>query len=453
MSTNSRRLKRQSQDRPALEDYSDLKNIFKQYETSLIVYVLKRVSDIDHALSCAEISGCLSLMMGGGSEDTDFFNTRTTSRKMKLCDEIADSSDEYLKYLNSILLATYGGRIRYREADSIFLGKSNAGKGSQKRYYFEPLLSCSDMELIYGTLRSSRYLSDAEKLYLLERLSLIHPEPSYPACVDASLSGSELSIPHLKDRPKYVRSKDAVPFPGRDSIFLRNVEIISSAIEKKIKIDVVYGIYDYSPDTSAPIFHERNRAGDPYVLNPYALIWNDGEYYMIASFDKYDGPTHFRVDRIISVKPHVEMQKDNTQKETKRKAIPLVLREFYEKDPEGHIFFDGIKYSNTYPGMAIHKHTHKTTCTFECTNWSLQMLVDNFGPNISLKPSERIHAPSEVDYNGRPQQFLLATIHNVEYDNAVRFAVERCEYLTLLSPKKMVMEVKEVLTKAANRLS
>jgi predicted DNA-binding transcriptional regulator YafY len=40
--------------------------------------------------------------------------------------------------------------------------------------------------------------------------------------------------------------------------------------------------------------------GMTYVVNPYALVWVDDVYYLIANMDKYDGLAHYRVDRMMS---------------------------------------------------------------------------------------------------------------------------------------------------------
>lgn len=115
--------------------------------------------------------------------------------------------------------------------------------------------------------------------------------------------------------------------------------------------------------------------------------------------------------------------------------------------------FDALRYANTYPGMVIYKESNIIDCTIECTNWSLQMLVDNFGTNIIVQKSIRKHDPSEVDYNGRPQEFLMATIRGVQYDNIKRYAVNNSQHLTVLFPHDLVADVKETLIQAVSKYS
>lgn len=430
-------------------EYIELHNLLKQYELVLIVYVLKQLTDVDHALSCAELANHLNLMLPS-PEDNDFFNSRTASRKVDLLDAILNSSDDYLNTLNHILCASFGGRIKYRQADGIYTKKNTRSNGSQRRYYFDPLLTEGDMTLIYGSLRSSRYLSESEKRYLMSRLNVLHP--SYEKSEDI-LSGERgngiYAIEKLPERPVSPRPKD-LTIPGQDSTFLRNAQIIHSAIEKKVQLEIIYGIYDISEKNMSVNFHARNDSVS--ILNPYALLWNDGEYYLVASCEPHSAPTHYRVDRIMQIRIHKQLQ-DGEYKEVPRRPIPDSIREYFERDrATGLSVFNGIKYANAHPGMAIHKSQRITQCTFECTNWSLQILVDNFGPNLQIEKSDRPHNENELDYNGNPQEFLLVTIPNVQYDNVKRFAINNCQYLTLTYPQTIVDEVRQILQEAVNKL-
>lgn len=432
----------------------DFHNLIKQYEIPLLVYALKRITDIDHAISCEKLSEYLNGLLLTES-GTDYFNGKTTSRKMKIIDDIASNGNDSLKVLNNVFQASFGGKIKAREADGIYKKTTAQGKGTQKRYYFEPLLTSSDMELIYGSLRSNRFLSEEEKDFLSSRLNVLTPcFGMTEAMKNQERNQGFYDINSLPDRPKTdPRAMRPNAIPGSNSTLLRNAHIIYEAIENKTQIEVIYGIYDLSSETNKIEFHVRNKDAKGYILNPYGLIWNNGEYYLIASHEGHDSePTHFRVDRIISVKVHTALDENYEMHATKRAEIPESLREFYQKGSNGKIYFDGIRYANTHPLMAIHKSTKLTSCTFECTNWSLQMLIDTFGPDIQIAKSNLAHEDSEVDYNGKPQEFLLATIANVQYDNAKRFAIQHCQYLTLVSPSKMVAEVKDTLEQAIAKL-
>ncbi len=417
---------------------SELHNLLKQHESSLIIYLLKRLTSPENPISAPELAGKLNELISGadttGSEaHPEYFNEKTTRRKL---DQLIIPNKNNIRHLlNHILTVSAGGLIK---------SALTSGKG-QNRYYFEPLLTASDLNLICGSLRSCRYLSESEKNFLISQLRFIYPEPDCGEEKDILEGGGWISAEEAQfKRP----SSSSSSFPGKNPAFLKNTQILSEAIEKKIQIELKYGIFDISASEKVD-FHARN-ADHPYILNPFALLWNDGEYYLIATSDSNPTPWHYRVDRIIDVKIHRDQQ---TYEEVKRGEIPESLKPFYERDKEsGDLIFNEIKYTNTYPSMAIYKSRNLTNCTFECTNWSLQILVDNFGPDLMIKKSDLPHDPSEVDYVGRRQTFLLATVKQVQYDNAKRFAINNCQYLTLVSPPKMVDEVYEVLMQSAQKL-
>lgn len=435
-------------------ELDELRNLIKHYDITLIAYVLKRLTDVDHALSCSEINEHLNILFPTSSNNVFFFDARTTKRKLDMIDAL-DNSQDFLASLNQIFATTYGGVIKHREADGLYKKSYPHKQGTQKRYYFDPLLESSDVELIYGSLNSSRYLSDAEKEYLLARLKILHP--TYNMREEKKDSERNCGIESIEKLPG-IPTSPCQPnplsplLPGFSSNLLRNVQIIYTAIEEEVQIEILYGIYDISEKTGKVNFHVRNKNNEPYILDPYALFWNDGEYYLVAQNQNYENPTHYRVDRIIEVKFHKEINSEGYLVNVKRGRVPNILQEYYERNKTGKVFFNGIKYANTHPGMTIYKGNQQITCTFECTNWSLQMLVDNFGPNISIKKSPLKHDSSEVDYNGNPQEFLIATVRKVQFDNAKRFAISNCQYLTVIGPDDLVAAVREVLEEAVKKL-
>ena len=433
------------------KDYKDLQSLMMQNQIALIYYVLKRITDENHALSSVQIATHLSQMFPHYKEEKEEpFSIRTLSRKMKLLELLDQNGDEFVDCLNNIYASIFGGRIKTREADGIYNGTNTRSCGSQKRYYFETLLTSSDMDLVYGSLRSNRYLSDAEKKYLLSRLELLHP--SFDKSISTLNKLRNMGIVDIKSLPKRPVFQKEHVFPGQDSRFLKNTQIIYEAIENDWQIEMIYGMYDVSKEGFQIDFHARDTINSPSVLNPYALLWNEGEYYLIASCEPDETPYHYRVDRIMSVKIHCMKNENGILQEIKRRPKPKELVDYFEKDENDVVYFDAIRYANVHPKMAIHHVSRLTHCTFECTNRSLQVLVDNFGPKIKVIKSDIVHETYELDYKNRPQDFLLATIADVEYDNALRFAIMHCQYFTLISPKEMVEDLKNILMQAYDRL-
>jgi predicted DNA-binding transcriptional regulator YafY len=84
-----------------------------------------------------------------------------------------------------------------------------------------------------------------------------------------------------------------------------NVDIIHQAIINNKQISFKY--FEYTIDKKK---RYRND-GNLYTVSPYALTWDDENYYMISYYEKYESITHFRVDKmedieILELKYHNE---------------------------------------------------------------------------------------------------------------------------------------------------
>lgn len=410
----------------------------------LLAYILKTATNEELAMSINDMAEALNLLIPRDS-DLSFFPERTIRRRIDVFSRIEDSDLELTEKIRSLLHFVMGGRIAYRAADGINNGTNTKGNGKQKRFYFDPVLSVSDMDLIYGSVRSNRFLSEEEKDYLLARLHILLPE--YKLDKETLQDNAKRHILEINDLPKKPKPKKNVTLPMDSSKLLSHIQTIYDAIQNGLQIEVVYGTYDISGDSPKVDFHSRNPE-KPNILNPYAMMWNGGEYYLIATHNHYTNPVHYRVDRIISVKVRTRKTENGELEEVKRAPIPNSLKAFFDRKTHT---FDSVKYANTYPGMKIYDNDNKIDVVFECTSISLQILIDYFGPNIRLSNSPIQHAKDELDYNGKEQKFLAAKIKDVQYDNAFRFAIAQSEYLTLLGPDDLVKDVADKLQDIADK--
>lgn len=73
------------------------------------------------------------------------------------------------------------------------------------------------------------------------------------------------------------------------------LDTVNDAIAEKKKISFVYNTYgtDFK-------LHPR-RDGMRYVVNPYQMVANNGKFYLIGNYDKYDNVSHYRLDKMTDV--------------------------------------------------------------------------------------------------------------------------------------------------------
>lgn len=73
------------------------------------------------------------------------------------------------------------------------------------------------------------------------------------------------------------------------------LDAINDAIDKKKKVSFLYNSYGTD-------FKLHPRKDEPCIVNPYQIVANNGRYYLIGNYDKYDNISHYRLDRMTAVR-------------------------------------------------------------------------------------------------------------------------------------------------------
>lgn len=134
-----------------------------------------------------------------------------------------------------------------------------------------------------------------------------------------------------------------------------NVDFINSGITENRRITFKY--YDWTPQKEKKLRHD----GKVYSVSPWALTWDDENYYMIA----YDGTEqkikHYRVDKMLEIN------------------ITDIPRE------GGEVFsdFDMAIYSKEVFGMY---GGESAVVVLECDNSLAGVIIDRFGTDVSMFP-------------------------------------------------------------------
>ena len=78
-----------------------------------------------------------------------------------------------------------------------------------------------------------------------------------------------------------------------------NIELLDEAITKQKKVSFNYT--EYHTDKKMHL-KKRSDGSTKYIVSPYQMAANDGKYYLICNFDKYDDISNYRLDRIMNLK-------------------------------------------------------------------------------------------------------------------------------------------------------
>ena len=79
-----------------------------------------------------------------------------------------------------------------------------------------------------------------------------------------------------------------------------NVDTIHTAIAQNKQIAFKY--FQYTVDKEK----QYRREGEKYIVSPYALSWDDENYYLIGFYEKYNDLSHFRVDKMEQIEITLE---------------------------------------------------------------------------------------------------------------------------------------------------
>ncbi|MCD8326984.1 MAG: WYL domain-containing protein [Lachnospiraceae bacterium] len=143
------------------------------------------------------------------------------------------------------------------------------------------------------------------------------------------------------------------------------VDIIHQAINSGVQIAFQYFNWNIRKEK------ELRRGGTLYRVSPWALSWDDENYYLVA----YDGEAgelrYYQVDKMLKVE---------------LTDLPREGREFYEK-------VDPAAYTRKRFGMF---NGREETVTLYCSNHLAGVIVDQFGRDVAMFPADQEHFNARV---------------------------------------------------------
>lgn len=396
-----------------------LEHIYRESLMTLIIHVLKTFSSKDSPISIPEISNGIYTITG------QIYSINTIKRYFYDLLDIMTANTDYgnmNQMLNAFIYA-YGGYVREIHNTS---NKNNSGN----RYYFDPLFSVGDINMLSSTITASRFFNNEEKEYFYSRLRTLKPysfnDELYNNC-DSTLKDNINTNAHiiLSEQHDQINNVNSTTVkPPKQKKLLHIIQSLDISIRKRQQITIRYGSYNYDDSRLDHLrLMDRNKE---YVLNPYALCWNNGSYYLICTNIGSDTPYHFRVDRILNVTITGDVAD----------AIPSSLSSFFKNNR-----FDVNEYTRTHPYMAIYDTSDRVNCTFEIYADSLSILVDYFGRNIRLTKTDI----EKTDKNGKSFPLLKAEIFDVEYSCLRTFAIQHHNTMKVISPTRLIHDLRNEL--------
>ena len=151
-------------------------------------------------------------------------------------------------------------------------------RGRRPGYYLASRdFELPELKLLVDSIQSSKFITQKKTLSLigkLESLCSVHEA-------------------QMLERQVYVRGRVK---SMNESVYY-NVDAVSDAISRDLAIRFRY--YEITVSKQ----RRYRRQGSFYELSPYALLWDDENYYMLAWDEKEQRFKHFRVDKMTQISP------------------------------------------------------------------------------------------------------------------------------------------------------
>lgn len=219
-------------------------------------------------------------------------------------------------------------------------------RSREKKYYLDDrLFELPEIKLLMDAVQASRFISPNKSQQLLAKLTKLTSEPN---------------AEKLK-RNLYVTGR--VKSDNEKSYYI--VEAINDAINLGKQISFYY------TDFNARKERVLKNSGKPYVVSPYALIWDGDFYYVLGWNHARNQINSFRVDRIS--------------------RQPEILEKPAKPAP-GHL--DLAAYSREV--FRMYDTEKPVEVTLLCNNSLMKHLIDQFGIDVQTEIVDSEHFRAKV---------------------------------------------------------
>ena len=216
-----------------------------------------------------------------------------------------------------------------------------------------------ELKLLVDSVQSSKFITDRKSTELIKKLeSLVSKYEGKQLQRQVVISGRVKAM--------------------NESIYY-NVDKLHEAIGAGCQIRFKY--YQWNVDKQM----ELRKNGDWYQVSPWALMWDD-EYYYLVAFDAGDGKIkHYRVDKMLSIS--VTKEKRLGQEQFRR--------------------FDMPRYTKSLFGMY---GGEQVKVMLEARNDMVGVIIDRFGKDILIAPvdSERFRVNVDVSMSNQFLGWIMA---------------------------------------------
>ena len=257
-------------------------------------------------------------------------------------------------------------------------------------FYLKQKFTNEELRLLIDSLLFSKHIPYSQAKKLITKLE-------------------SLSNIYFKSRSQYIYP---LPVDRTDNkqVFY-NISILDEAIRKKQKVLFEYA--EYHTDKKMHLKKREDGSVREYVVTPYQMAVQEGKYYLICNYDKYDDISNYRVDRIRNIQILEEKGKPfETLKWSGHQ--PMNLNEYMKE----HVYM----YSS-----------ENAFVKFRIVKAMISDVIDLFGKGVKFSEETDTHVSVSVHVNERA---------------AEQFAKNYAPDVVILQPKRLRDKLRDDLKKA-----
>ena len=211
-------------------------------------------------------------------------------------------------------------------------------------YITKPEFEPHELRLMVDSIQASKFITQREATTISQKITKL---------------ADVYTRPKLTDRHAVVAQR----VRSKNEDVVREAGRIHQAIAENRKIGFRY--FHYTPDRVNPKQYSKN--GEKYVVSPYALLWDNGNYYLYAYITEKDEFRTFRVDRMEAITKPLPDKRDG---EKAFKAETLTSQEY--------------KVFQQY-------HGEKVKVRIRFINRLADAVIDQFGKETVMVPIDKDH--------------------------------------------------------------
>lgn len=208
--------------------------------------------------------------------------------------------------------------------------------GKRKGYYLASrMFEAAELKMLVDSVQAAKFLSPKKTSRLIKKLAGLSSRG------EAALLKRQL---YISDRGK----------TDNESVFY-NIDAIHGAIAEDREITFIYWQYDLNKK------RVPRKGGARYRVSPFALVWDDEFYYLIA-YDAFDACIkHYRVDKMTRI------QEGNAERQGKDVFRTLDMSVYTSRN---FSMFAG----------------NDADVVLDCDESVIGVIVDRFGTDVSIHP-------------------------------------------------------------------